>query len=248
MKKLMLLGLSLCLALVLAACGNDDDAAKKNDKKADEQKQEQAEGKADPSEQAQKPVEITDKEKVDKKDSVVSVNGDEVKGDKYNSIYTQIKNSMQQYGQDVSDLDKLKDQTLDILVEQQLIRQDAADKGLEASDKEIESEFKSLKEENGEQLTAVLKQFNLSEDDFKKQLADDIITNKYMDKELDIKVTDDEVKEYYDQLKEQGGDEVGKLDEMKDMIKDQLKQQKGQEELQAKVDKLKKDAKIDKLI
>ncbi|MBM7599787.1 ABC-type glycerol-3-phosphate transport system substrate-binding protein [Virgibacillus halotolerans] len=246
MKKLMLLGLSLCLALVLAACGNDDDSAKKSDKKDDEQKQ--TEEQADPSEQAQEPVEITDKEKVDEKDPVVSVNGDEVKGDKYNSIYTQIKTSMQQYGQDVSDLDGLKDQTLDILVEQQLIKQDAADKGLEASDKEIESEYKSLKEENGEQLTAVLEQFDLSEDDFKKQLADDIITNKYMDKELEVKVTDDEVKEYYDQLKEQGGDEVGELDEMKDMIKDQLKQQKGQEELQAKVDKLKKDAKVDKLI
>lgn len=242
----MLLGVSLCLALVLAACGNDDDSAEKSDKKDDDQKQ--AEEQADPSEQAQEPVEISDKEKVDEKDPVVSVNGDEVKGDKYNSIYAQIKTSMQQYGQEVDDVDDLKDQTLDILVQQQLIKQDAADKGLETSDDEVEKEFKSLKEENGDQLTAMLDQFDLSEDEFKDQLADDIITNKYMDKELDVKVTDDEVKDYYDQLKEQSDEDVGELDDMKDMIKDQLEEQKGQEQLQDKVKELKKDAKIDKQI
>lgn len=234
----MLLALALCLAVVLAACGNDDSAEK--DKKNDDEK-------ADTAEQAQKPVQITDKEKVDEKKPVVSVNGDEINGDKYNSIYTQIKMSMHQYGQDVSDLDKLKDQTLNILVEQQLIKQDAEDKGLKVTDDEIQSEFDSIKKENGEQLTAVLEQFKLSEDDFKNQLADDIITNKYMEKELDVKVTDKEVKEYYDQLKEQSED-IGKLDEMKDQIKEQLKNQKSQEQLQSKVEELKEKAEVKNLI
>lgn len=240
MKKLLLLALALCLAVALAACGNDDSADKDKDKKKDEEK-------ADTAEQAQEPVKITDKEKVDEKEPVVSVNGDEISGDKYNSTYTQIKMSMHQYGQDVSDLDKLKDQTLNILVEQQLIKQDAAEKGLNVTDDEIQSEFDSIKEENGEQLTAVLDQFKLSEDDFKNQLADDIITNKYMEKELDVKVTDKEVEEYYNQLKEQSED-IGKLDEMKDQIKEQLESQKGQEQLQTKVKELKEKAEVKNLI
>lgn len=241
MKKLMLLALSLCLVMVLAACG--DDSAEKSDKK-DEKKTEE---KENTSEQAQEPVEITDEEKVDEKTAVVNVNGDEIKGEKYNPIYAQLKTSMHGYGQDVSDLDKLKEQTISVLVEQQLIKQEAEKNGLTVTDKEIQSQFDSIKKENGEQLTAVLDQFQLTEDDFKDQLADDIITKKYIEETFDIKVSDKEVKEYYDKLKEQSED-IEELEKVEDQIKAQLTQKKSGDKLQEKVEELKKKAEVEKLI
>ncbi len=236
-----MLGLALTLAIVLAACGDDN---AEGDKKKDEQTQEEGNTSKEGQEQQ---VKVTDKEKVEEGTAVASVNGDEIKGERYNPIYTQLKTQMAQYGQDVSDLDKLKEQTINVLVEQHLIRQDAASKGIKVSDKEVQSEFDSLKEENGDQLTAVLEQFNLTEDQFKRQLEDDLITTKYIDSQLEIKVTDKEVEEYYNQLKEQN-EEIGKLKDLKDQIKNQIKQQKTNEQLQKKVDKLKKDAKVETLI
>ncbi|GAA0419758.1 MAG: SurA N-terminal domain-containing protein [Bacillota bacterium] len=241
MKKIIMLGLALTLAIVLAACGDDN---AEGDKKKDEQTQEEGNTSKEGQEQQ---VKVTDKEKVEEGTAVASVNGDEIKGERYNPIYTQLKTQMAQYGQDVSDLDKLKEQTINVLVEQHLIRQDAASKGIKVSDKEVQSEFDSLKEENGDQLTAVLEQFNLTEDQFKRQLEDDLITTKYIDSQLEIKVTDKEVEEYYNQLKEQN-EEIGKLKDLKDQIKNQIKQQKTNEQLQKKVDKLKKDAKVETLI
>lgn len=236
-----MLGLALTLAIVLAACGDDN---AEGDKKKDEQTQEEGNTSKEGQEQQ---VKVTDKEKVEEGTAVASVNGDEIKGERYNPIYTQLKTQMAQYGQDVSDLDKLKEQTINVLVEQHLIRQDAASNGIKVSDKEVQSEFDSLKEENGDQLTAVLEQFNLTEDQFKRQLEDDLITTKYIDSQLEIKVTDKEVEEYYNQLKEQN-EEIGKLKDLKDQIKNQIKQQKTNEQLQKKVDKLKKDAKVETLI
>ncbi|WP_121604493.1 SurA N-terminal domain-containing protein [Virgibacillus sp. Bac332] len=241
MKKIIMLGLALTLAIVLAACGDDN---AEGDKKKDEQTQEEGNTSKEGQEQQ---VKVTDKEKVEEGTAVASVNGDEIKGERYNPIYTQLKTQMAQYGQDVSDLDKLKEQTINVLVEQHLIRQDAASKGIKVSDKEVQSEFDSLKEENGDQLTAVLEQFNLTEDQFKRQLEDDLITTKYIDSQLEVKVTDKEVEEYYNQLKEQN-EEIGKLKDLKDQIKNQIKQQKTNEQLQKKVDKLKKDAKVETLI
>ncbi|MEC5424611.1 SurA N-terminal domain-containing protein [Virgibacillus sp. C22-A2] len=239
MKKLMMLGIVLTLAILLAACG--DDSA------------EETEGAENPDQEAgvesgEQQVGVTDEEKVDEDTAVVSVDGTEINGDRYNPIYTQVKMQMAEYGEDVSDNDLLKEQTINVLVEQQLIRQDAENNGLNVTEEEVESEFETLKEENGEQLTAVLEQFELTEESFKRQLADDLITNKYIESELEIEVSDEEAEEYYEQVREQQGEEVGEYEEVEELIKDQIADQKVQEVLQAKVEELKEQAEVETLI
>ncbi len=247
MKKLILLGFALTLAIVLAAC--NDDSSKESEENAKEEKTQTEENAAGENEQAQQSTEITEEEKLDPETAVVSVNGTEVMGDSYNSVYSMLKTQMAGSGQDVSDTEVVKEQAVNVLIEQQLIRQEAETLGLEVTDEEVQSEFDTIKEENGEQLTAVLDQFQLSEDDFKRQLGDDLITNKYVESELDIKVTDKEVEEYYNKLKEQSGDqEVGKLEDLKPTIKNQITQQKTATELQSKVAELKEDAEVETLI
>ncbi len=247
MKKLILLGFALTLAIVLAACNDDSSKESKDNEQEDSAQTE--ESAAGENEQAQQSTEITEEEKLDPEKAVVSVNGTEVMGDSYNSVYSMLKTQMAGSGQDVSDTEVVKEQAVNVLIEQQLIRQEAETLGLEVTDEEVQSEFDTIKEENGEQLTAVLDQFQLSEDDFKRQLADDLITNKYVESELDIKVTDEEVEEYYNKLKEQSGDqEVGKLEDLEPTIKNQITQQKTATELQSKVAELKEDAEVETLI
>lgn len=242
MKRLILLGFALTLAIVLAAC--NDDSAQESEENT--QTEENAQGE---NEQAQQSAEITEEEKVDPEKTVANVNGTEIMGDSYNSIYKMLKTQMAGMGQDVSDTESLKEQTVNVLVEQQLIRDEAESLGLEVTDEEVQSEFDTLKEQNGEQLTAVLEQFQLSEEDFKNQLADDLITNKYVESELNVEVTDKEIEEYYNQLKEQGsGQEIGKLEDLKPQIKDQLTQQKTSTELQSKVAELREEAEVETLI
>lgn len=235
MKKFMMLFVTLSLAMMLAACGGDN---------AEEEKQPDE----DVAEQANAEVEVTDEEKVKDDDVVVNINDSGVKGTHYNAIYAQTKMQMHQFGQDTSDLDKIKDHTLDELIAQELLKQDADKKGVEVSDEEVQSELDEFKEENEEQLQSYLNEFEISEETFKEQLFFSIVLDKYITEEIESEeVTDDEAKEMYENLKKQN-EEIAEFDELKEDIKKSLESQKKQEKLQAKLEKLKESADIDKLI
>ncbi|MBP1968532.1 uncharacterized protein YfbU (UPF0304 family) [Virgibacillus natechei] len=233
MKKLIVLAFALSIMIVLAACGDDG-------------QQEDAEQEAQPA--ATDPVEFTDEEKVEEDSSVADVNGSEITGDKYNALYPQVKMSLQQNGQDVSDQDQIKEFTINMLIEQELIKQAAQEEGIEITEEEVESEFEMMEEQAGEELTTVLDQFQLSEEEFKAQLNDDLITDRYMQENFDVEVTDEEVEEYYEQLVGEAGDEIGQLEDVEGPIRQQLTMSKTQEMLQAEINELKEESDIETLI
>ncbi|MGY0693602.1 SurA N-terminal domain-containing protein [Virgibacillus sp. FSP13] len=236
MKKFIMLALALCIATVLAACGDDSDSAKKNDDETNTE------------EQANQKVKITDEEKVNNDDVVAQINGTDVKGDQYNDIYAQTKTLMNQFGEDVSDQDKLKEQAMNVLVQQELLKQDAKKQGITVSDKEIESELDKMKSAGKDKFSQVLEQYNLTEESYKEQLAFELTLREYIDQEITgTEVTEEEIKSYYDKLKEQSED-VPKLKKVKDQIKSQLTTQKENEKVQAKVNELKEDAEIKNMI
>ncbi|SHH12436.1 SurA N-terminal domain-containing protein [Virgibacillus chiguensis] len=241
MKKWIIFAITITLVFLLAACGGDNE----EDKTA-EQDEQQEEGNTEEGGEKPEPVKITDKEKVDDGETVVSVNGEEIKGDRYNPAYLQLKTMNTQFNQDVNE-DQLKKQTLDMLINQQLINQDAADKGIEVSNDDVQKEFDTIKKEGEDRLSTALEQFQLNEDQFKNMLRDNLITSQYLDAEFDIKVTDKEVEDYYKQMKEQN-EEIGKLEDVKDQIKQTLKDEKTNEQLQKRVDKLKEDADVETMI
>lgn len=237
MKKKMLLIFTLVLTLMLAACGKDD--ADKADDPAAEKENEA---------QQQEEVEITEDEKVDADTVVVSINGDDVTGEQYNNIYRQLKTMYHMYGQDVSDLDTLKNETIDIITEQELIRQDALDSGIEVTEEDTQEEIDSIIETNGEEaIDTLLKEYDLSEEEFRTQLTNDLITIKYIEEEFEAEVTDKEVEEQYNLLKEES-EEVGELEEVEDMIRQSLAEQKQSELLENRIAELKEEAEIEKHI
>lgn len=245
--------MALSLATILAACGGDDSADSKDskDKEGNDKKTEEQAGQA-----SSKPVEITDEEKVKKDKVVTKINGEEITGKTYNTTYAQTKVMMQQYGQDVSDKKKLKEQTLNAIVQQELLKQDAEKNGIKVSDDEVQSQFEKAKSSNKEQFESVLKQYHLTEETYKDQLDFELTVQKYKKQQLeDTKVTDKEVQDYYDKLKEQQKNaskeqqqELPKLKDIESQIKKQLKQRKETQKLQAKVQELQKQAEINHMI
>jgi hypothetical protein len=241
MKKIMMLALALGLAVILAACGNDDQA---KDKEKEKDSQEDA------AEQTQENMEITDEEKVKEDDVVVKIDDMDVKGKQYNSLYPQIKMQAAGMGQEV-DQDELKDQTVEALVGQTLLKQEAEKKGIKVSDKEVDKQVDEFKAQSEEQYDAFLEQYQLTEETLKDQLAFELMLDKYAEKEFDdLKVTDDEIEEMYEQLKMQGGEDqdIPELKEVKDQIKTQISQQKKQEKTQEKIEELRKKADVKSMI
>lgn len=227
MKKIYVLAVLALLTIILAACSGDKEE-KKEENATDQLK-----------------VEIGDDEKVDDNEVVATINGEDILGDTYNIIYAQLKLMQQLSGQDISEKEKLKDEAIDMLIDQELLRLETKDKGIDVTKKEVQAKFDEAKSENEEQFKEILKQYYLTEEAFKEQLAFELAVGKYIDSEFpDIKVTDEEVKAYYDQQKEQN-EVVPDFKEVEEQIKQGLQGQKEQEKLQSVVDKLKEKAKID---
>lgn len=233
MKKLRIVVLAIIVAIVVTACGKSDDNEKNDSNTAQQDKQD---------------ITIQKDEKVDNNKVVVHVNDKEIKGALYNSIYVQTKTQLKQFGQDIDDKDKVKDQTLNELIAQELLIQDAADKGISVSKDELDREFNDFKKENKDQLNRYLKQYAIAENVFKDQFKVSLLLNKYIDAEIKVgKITDKEVKETYNELKKQNKD-IPKLKDIEEMLKEQMVQQKQQEQLQSKIESLKKKATIKKMI
>lgn len=228
MKKFVI-GLLVCLfMIVLVACGDDE----KKEKEVDEA--------AGPK------LEITDEEKIDDNEIVAIINGDDVKGTTYNLVYSQLKLHAGQFDKDI-DVEEIKNATMDSIIDRQLLIQQAKEEGIEITDETANSEFDTLKSENGDALSTLLEQYQLTESGFKEQLKFELTMNEFVEKAIKVSVTDQELEDYYDQAKE-GNEAIPEFDEIKEQLKAQLLQQKTEEELQAKIDKVKEKAEIEKKI
>ncbi|RKQ33176.1 SurA N-terminal domain-containing protein [Oceanobacillus halophilus] len=227
MRKLIIYTVIVTIGMIFAACNNET-----------------LEENTEQTLSEQEPLEFSDEERVEEETTVATVNGQEIKGRKYNSIYTQIKSMMYQYGQDVSDAENIKEQTIAILVNQELIMQDAGKVGVHVTEEEAGEELQRIKEKQGDQFKELLQQFDLKEEDYRVLLKDDLITSKYIEQEIKVEVTEEEMKARYDELKERDK-EIGDFTEIKDQIKSVLEGEKKNKEYQVKVTKLKEKAEVE---
>jgi hypothetical protein len=252
MKKVMLPLITGLMAVVLAACGGNEESkeAKTEDKsKTAETDQQQEQQKQ--MEEMQKKLE---EQQVDEKKTVAIVNDKEILGSDYNGVLQSTQGQMQQMGQDPSSkeaAEQVKKQTIDSLVGQTLLLQEADKKGYKASDEEIKKQLDETKKQfkTEKEFESALKKSGMDMKTLETQIADDIKFRQYIEKELPTdKITDEEIQQSYDQYAEQGkssGQEVPKLEEVKPQIEQSLEQQKQQEKLAQQVEELKKNAKIE---
>ncbi|WP_226668288.1 SurA N-terminal domain-containing protein [Metabacillus litoralis] len=251
MKKLLLTLFMSLLALSLAACNNDEeketDTAKSDEKTEEVAKEEET--AVDPEELQKK----LDEQKVEADRVVAVVNGQEIKGTEYNDALSLFQSNAMSQGQDVtkSDLAKqLKESTLDFIVGQTLIMQEVDKKGYKATEEDINKALEAEKArfKTEEEFEKALKESDLTVEDLKSQISDNVKITQYLDKDVQVEeVTEDEVKKFYDSLVSANGEskETPKFEEVKETLKGNLEQQKSQQQISAKIEELRKDSEID---
>ncbi|MFC4801731.1 SurA N-terminal domain-containing protein [Neobacillus sp. GCM10023253] len=251
MKKMMFAVITVLMAVVLAACGGNEESKAKNDEKAktsvtDQQKEQQKQ-----MEEMQKKLKA---QQIDEKKTVAIVNNKKILGSDYNSALATIQGQMQQMGQDPTSKEaakQVKNQTIDSLVGQTLLLQEADKKNFKVTEAAINKRLDEVKKrfKTNKEFEAALQKSGMDMKTLKTQIGDDIILNQYVEKEVPAdKVTDEEIQKAYDQYAEQGkstGQEVPKLEDVKQQIQQSLQQQKQQESLAKQVEELKQNAKID---
>lgn len=101
-----------------------------------------------------------------------------------------------------------RDQALNSMISAELAKQECARLGVKVSDQEIDARIERLKQANSltdEGLREYLKKDGLTLEDLKKQVRDSVLMSKLTNTEVSSKIviTDQEVKEYYEQHSEE---------------------------------------------
>jgi len=227
-KSLLIFSLLLMLGL-LVACGSSENETENN------------------NESEVETVEFSDEELVDDDEIVLTINETEIMGEQYNSLYVQNKIRLHQYRQDISDLEALKEQTLEMLIDQELLKQDAEQKEVSVTTEELDEEFKSIKDEvTTEQFVSFLEVNQITEEEFKEQLHFSLLYEKYVTETMpEIEVSNDEVEELYQELKGEEED-FPELEEVAEYLKTELINQKKYEYVEEQLSQLREEADIEK--
>ena len=252
LRKVLLPFVAGALALSLAACSEEDKAAKEETPQVEANEKGTKEGEASAEAMQVKLAE----QQVDKNKIVAVVNNEELTGIEYNAALTSFQGQMQQTGQDPTSeevAEQVKAQALDALVNHTLILQKAKEADITASEAEIDERYATFEEQFGgeKEMKKALEAESMDVKTVKEQIAESLLVEKYQEKVVpadEVKVTDKEIQEYYDEAAAQSkeaGQELPPLQEASEEIKGILKQQQQEEILANHVEKLKADAKIE---
>lgn len=176
MKKKLLIAM-LASTMVLGACGNQA-----NDKNTDTKVEEKT----------------SDIKELDK-GTVAIVNGDKISKDSY-------KEEMSFYGAMLASRQNLKNSIVQMMVQDKLIADDMKANKLEVSDKDVNESFlNSVKQFGGQdQFDKMLDDYNMDVEKFKETVKKDLMYQKHKEWfEKEHPVTDEEIKQYYEDNKDQ---------------------------------------------
>src|SRR5690625_9802 len=228
-KRILTIFIGLSILLLVSACG--DNGNNENSESAE------AENPETPEQ-----VEISKEELVADDEVVATVNETEIMGSKYNPAYRErkeLENLSTGPDQEI-DKEQIKEITLEGLIGQELINQEAKELGIEVTDEDIEEEIEMIESQEGDVLDSLLEQFDWTEEDLENQIRTDLMNTRYTE----------ETKEEYERVKAETEDKdtVPEYEEVEDNVKAQMKQQKQNEELLKHIDEFKEDADIEILI
>lgn len=146
-----------------------------------------------------------------KKEEVVAVvNGEEITKEQFDDYYNMLKSSYEsEAGKIDEDKDRMiiknmQDKAYDDLVLQVLVKQQAEKEGIKIDEKEVEADLKAFKEHMGEKgYQDFLKRTGMTEKELLRQLKIEKMYMKLKEKvTADVKVSDEDVKKYYEENKE----------------------------------------------
>lgn len=152
-----------------------------------------------------------------KKDVAATVNGKPITIEDYEREYKmQAQQAMAQYGEDFL-MQKspdgkqtmgeiMRQNTLDNLVRFEIYKQDAEEKGIKITDKDVDAEYKKMVDMYGgeEKLQDALKENNLTADQMREYMKTNLLMQQYQEKMLkELEPTEEELKKYYEGHKDE---------------------------------------------
>jgi peptidyl-prolyl cis-trans isomerase SurA len=191
-------------------------------------------------------------------DVVAEVNGEEVTKEEFTPIYEAAfqQAAMQaQMSGEAPDEEALKKQTVDDLVDTELLVQEADARGLSVSDEDIDAELSDLAQQNqmgsAEELLAAVEKQGITEEQARSQVETQVLVEQLVaDEDGSAEPTEKELRAIYAQAKQQQaqsgqtGQKIPPFAEVRDQIEEQARSQQVGEVAQALVDGLRKDADI----
>lgn len=259
-KRMMTTGIALAGVLALAAC-SDAPAAENDDAGAQGQSAEA--GPMSPEEGAAgEQAEMPEAETSDIPEVVAEVNGDEISGEDftvlYESQFQQMAMQSQMTGEE-PDQDRLKEQTLESMIGNELLLQDAKDEGYEASEEEIDALIDDAAETAGmsssEEFIDAYEEQGMEEEQLTGDAENQVLINQVL-AQLEVpEPSEEELREIYDEAaaaqegaegETEGGQapELPPFDEVREDLEAQATDEARNEAALAHVEELRADADI----
>ena len=145
-------------------------------------------------------------------DSIAVVAGQEIPRDQFDALLEQTKAGYKQQGRDVPkagtpEYTTLKTNIVQYLVQRAQFEEKAEELGITITDKQIDDELAKIKKDffqgSDAKMQAQLKKQNITLDSLKRDIRAKLVQEKLYAKVTgDVKVTDKEIREYYDQHKD----------------------------------------------
>lgn len=191
---------------------------------------------------------------------VAIVDGTEISRQTYNARVDRVESQLRSQGREAELEDeamqtRIQDEVIDLLVTEVLVLQKAEEAGFSTSEEDVEAELARTKEsfESEESFNEQLASVGLTESELRTNIREGLTRQKYVESQIsegDTAVTDEEVREYYDELLSQQpeGEEAPTFEEVEVQLKSQLEDQKRSEVIDAFVASLKNEANIEILI
>jgi len=183
---------------------------------------------------------------------VASVNGNEILNSELQTSIAQFTQAAEAQGVDTTTPEvqaDIKTQSLDVLVNTELLKQAAAERGIEITDEVANERLEAIKAEIGGEAVLAEKMAELGIDDakLKQDIRDELMIQQLLDAkfaEANIEVTDAEIQSVYDGA---GGTEAGlpALEEVRSQVESQIRSSKQQDIINQFLTELKDKAEVE---
>lgn len=188
---------------------------------------------------------------ISKHTAAATVNGEKISEHDLDISVTQLSSGAAAQGADITDpavQTEIRTQALEMLINTELLKQEAATRGISATEEDITARLETLKTDVGgeEVLNQRMAEFGINKKTLLRDIKNELTIQKLLDevfKEKSVAVTEEEIVAFYDQA---GGVEAGlpAIDEVRDQIEAQVKATKEQGVVTAYLEELRGKAEI----
>lgn len=201
-------------------------------------------------------------ENVETGEAVAIVNGEEISKEDFDYTVQRISMNYEQQGlslegeQGEAVLEGIREEAMDILVEERILLQEAIKNGHSVTDEEVEEEFESLKGQfsSQEDFEEILEMNLLTEERLKKMLKTEMHIERFFKEATEnVEVSEAESKEAYDRYFEEiqgteAEEDFPSYEEIKYDLEFEIMQEKQNVEFRTIIETLKADSEINILI